>query len=387
MTCLIVRPAIKAEVTVPFISCYLDGFLRSHNLKSRFLDLNFDQDVRVLMESKDASDLIFIVIEPARALCNSDLEILENNFKLLSVIFPGKTKYLLSLRSTIAIETKIPDIKVVCSIFFKDWGLSFIKGHESEYCIYDHAPNWSIIEFGRYNKTLFASAIHVSMLTSIGCSFDCSYCLEKKEYFSRCMDDIVRDIRLAQGQGVDNFVFEDDLINNDTKHLMQLCKTFMDNSLLISWQCLNGLYPGNIDKKLIEVMKQSGCFHITLGVEHFDRGVLDEIGRGGYTTSHIRDVIIYCKRNRVIVTLYLIYGLPQSNIIKDLKTFIVSLLVNPDMCHYGVYGVSWKTRSLQIFSYLFFYTLPHNFINIVIMVKNYRNFIKKVFCKFMRDII
>ena len=114
-----------------------------------------------------------------------------------------------------------------------------------------------------------------TIITSRGCPFECSFCASQKTgYRYRSAENIIGEIRqVKERYGVTNFYFLDDTININRKRLIELCDALKKEN--ITWRC-NGRFD-LMDEELLIKMKESGCKHISFGVESGDNYVLSRM--------------------------------------------------------------------------------------------------------------
>jgi len=116
----------------------------------------------------------------------------------------------------------------------------------------------------------------LSMLTSRGCPFSCTFCYrppwEKVRY--RSMESLEREIRhLKDAYAVDGITFNDELTLANRKRSYALCDTM--ERMEIVWGCVGRV--NTVDAPLLKRMHEAGCRWMTYGIESGSQAILDEM--------------------------------------------------------------------------------------------------------------
>jgi radical SAM superfamily enzyme YgiQ (UPF0313 family) len=172
------------------------------------------------------------------------------------------------------------------------------------------------------------------VLSSRGCKGACIFCSRKlvPNYFLRNVREVVSEIRSIHRRfHLNNFLFYDDNINNDEKHLRDLCLEIIKNKLKIIWACYSR--AENLSSETIQLMSAAGCRKISFGVESGSRRILKIVDKNIDLTNALR-IIKDCKKNGMSVRLTFIYDLPYETW-KDLFESIKFLIkARPSSFHF-----------------------------------------------------
>ena len=112
----------------------------------------------------------------------------------------------------------------------------------------------------------------MGIISSRGCPQDCSYCSIKhvwgRTWRGRNPQSVVDEIAyLQRTYNVHEFSFLDDSMSVDPKRLEGICQEIIKRKLGIKWTTPNGIAHWTLTKRLLSVMKASGCYRITFGIE------------------------------------------------------------------------------------------------------------------------
>ena len=115
----------------------------------------------------------------------------------------------------------------------------------------------------------------VSMLTSFGCPFSCSYCasrLLRQGYHQRPVAEVVDEMAYyAQEMNIRDIAFYDDaLLVNADRHIKPILREVIERGLGVRLHTPNGLHANMVDRELAGLMRESGFATVRLSVESVD---------------------------------------------------------------------------------------------------------------------
>jgi radical SAM superfamily enzyme YgiQ (UPF0313 family) len=117
--------------------------------------------------------------------------------------------------------------------------------------------------------------------TRRGCPLNCSYCstplIEGESTRKRSVDLIIDALSAYVSAGFDHFFFVDNTFNLPPEYSKDLCHRMIEAGLNITWRCI--LYPGKVEKELVEIMAQTGCVEVSLGMESGSDTILRKMNK------------------------------------------------------------------------------------------------------------
>ncbi len=172
-------------------------------------------------------------------------------------------------------------------------------------------PARHLFDLGRYPLYTPHGQPMITILSSRGCPYNCSYCFKGivgRVYRQRSVENIIAEIReVIATYGIKNFYFIDDLFTINERRLQELTKRMVGEQLDIRWQCL-----ARVDKVTPEIlaqMYQAGCRQIHYGIESGNQEMLDAIGKQ-ITLQQVRQAITWTREARIMSKGYFMLGLP-----------------------------------------------------------------------------
>ena len=121
-----------------------------------------------------------------------------------------------------------------------------------------------------------------AVMSSRGCALSCSFCSVRsfwgKNYRARSASNVVDEIEhLIADFGIREIHFEDDNLTADRKRAKELFSMIIERNIKISWATPTGIALYSLDDEMIELMKESGCYCLSLAVESGSQEVLNKI--------------------------------------------------------------------------------------------------------------
>ncbi len=157
-------------------------------------------------------------------------------------------------------------------------------------------PDRDSIPTDYYDGMNGLSEPQLQMHTSRGCPYHCNFCVWPQlvygnhKYRMREPQDIIDEI-LANLKKVDykSIYFDDDAININKKHVLELCRLMKENGLdKIKWGCMA---RGDLmDDEVLAALKDAGCYSVKYGVETFNQEILDRTGKAMNIEKNVENI-------------------------------------------------------------------------------------------------
>lgn len=182
-------------------------------------------------------------------------------------------------------------------------------------------PCWDIFPLGKYfniNNPHGSPAKRIPflpMMTSRGCPFECIFCsihnLWGRNYRIRSAENVLLELDyLTKKFNVKEVLFEDDNLTLNKERAKQIFHGIVDRKLDIIWSVPNGVAVHTLDDEILELMKKSGCYAISVGVESGDEYILKNVIRKPITLSMVRPVIDKANKLGMETTVFFVIGFP-----------------------------------------------------------------------------
>lgn len=196
-------------------------------------------------------------------------------------------------------------------------------------------PDYNLIDFKEYGSPLDKIGKRraaITMVTSRGCPFACSFCCktESRKYVrfrsvKNIADEIEKNYSISHGE----YSFMDDAMTLNRKNSVALCKEIIKRKLKISWVAMTRADSLNLELALL--MKKSGCRELFIGVESGDPRIRNEIIKKKVSDEDIFEVIRICRRVGIRSSIFLMLGFPSEGKEEIERTVNYSFISNADI--------------------------------------------------------
>tara|TARA_Y100000310_G_scaffold275823_1_gene292558 strand:+ start:494 stop:2038 length:1545 start_codon:yes stop_codon:yes gene_type:complete len=196
---------------------------------------------------------------------------------------------------------------------------------------------------GGHNTGLRAT----SFITSRGCQYRCNFCTAFQVFTRvprmRSADNVVKELQLlVDDYNIEEIYFEDDQIIAKQRHSGELFDALKDNFNL-KWDTPNGVSAWLLNDKILEKMKDSGCYNVNLAIESGNQFVLDKIINKPVKLDQIGSLIKKIRKLGMDVNAFLVVGnIAEDNIetldqIKDSFKFCRKVRITPHVSYLTAY--------------------------------------------------
>ena len=153
-----------------------------------------------------------------------------------------------------------------------------------------------------------------TLITSRGCPNNCIYCSVKsvwgRTWRNRSPKNIVAEIKyLIDGYNIREISVCDDAMACNQNRLKNICREIIAANFNIKWCTPNGIAIWQIDEECIDLMKQSGCYRLTFGLETGDAETMKKI-RKRYSRKRAIELIKYANKKGLWTIGTFIIGFP-----------------------------------------------------------------------------
>lgn len=292
-------------------------------------------------------------------------------------------------------------------------------------------PAWDLIRPEEYPESqhgaFFKKFPIAPIMVTRGCPFSCTFCagniVSGKKIRRHSSDFIVSQIKyLHDRHKIREFHIVDDNFTFDRNQAKELLRKIIGLNLDISWATPNGVRIDTLDEELIRLMKESGLYLISLGIESGSDRIL-KLMKKNATVEKIRQAIKLIHRYGIDIAGFFILGFPGETREDIKRTIDFSLDLDLIRANYFTYlpfpgtesynklvengeinKVNWdkfyfmsapyvtkglgikQLKFLQRLAFLKFYSRPRIILKNLLGIKSFRHF-RFIFKRFFHWII
>lgn len=151
----------------------------------------------------------------------------------------------------------------------------------------------------------------VSMITSRGCPYQCVFCDNntfgrKIRWFSP--EYVLGEIEhILEKYGAKEISFVDDTFPANRQRFVKILQLIKERQLKFAWTCMANV--NDLDGELLQLMKETGCWQIAVGIESGDDKILKLI-RKGITVAKVREVVEAADKLGIMMKGFFMLGHP-----------------------------------------------------------------------------
>ncbi len=191
-----------------------------------------------------------------------------------------------------------------------------LKGAIDSPLIYDLEslpfPDWDGFPVQRYGYyPVLKKSPTLSILTSRGCSFDCSYCpymvTQTEKWRRRSAKHIVDEMEyLVRKYGVRSLVFRDIMYTQSKKRALEISEEILRRKVNVEWSCETR--ADCLEEDTLKLLYRSGLRAIHLGIESPEEEIVKKSGRIPIKETQQEKVIKLCEQIGIQVIAFFILG-------------------------------------------------------------------------------
>lgn len=155
-----------------------------------------------------------------------------------------------------------------------------------------------------------------TLISSRGCPGKCIYCavqnLYGRRWRARSPTNVVDEIEtLMETYGVREVSFSDDSMSVNRKRMQALCNEILRRGIDVKWAPPTGIAIWTLDEELLDLMKRSGCYRLTFGLESGNAQTLKYLGKD-YSYEHATRIIKHANNIGIWTAGTFIIGFPDE---------------------------------------------------------------------------
>ncbi len=204
-------------------------------------------------------------------------------------------------------------------------------------------PGWDLLAdtrtFSRLSATSHIRLPAAPLVTSRGCPAHCIFCSCKAmfgELRSFSAGYVIRMIQqLITAYGIKDISIYDDNFLYAKDRVREFCAGIRREKLRFAWSCYSRIDHG--DPELFKLMKNSGCWQVSYGIESGSQRMLDFLGKG-ITLEQIKNTVDQTKKAGLRARGFFMIGLPSEDAGSMRETVRLLLKLKLDDFHIAYYN-------------------------------------------------
>jgi len=191
-------------------------------------------------------------------------------------------------------------------------------------------------------QALSRSRRNLAIATSRGCPYRCQFCSSTvhwgNRYRARSVEKVLLELsELKDKYRIEEVKFEDDNLTSDKERARRIFRGMIDAGLNLNWNTPNGIAVWTLDEAMLELMKESGCYEITVAVESGDPWVLKNLVKKPVNLEKTREMVEVIKRLGIETNGYFIIGFPGETREQIMNTVNYARSLELDRCYIFIF--------------------------------------------------
>lgn len=195
-------------------------------------------------------------------------------------------------------------------------------------------PDKSLFNYQKYinhNRGL------ATFITSRGCPFQCSYCINKtlqtlykgqKYTRSHSIDYILKEIKeVITKYHVKEIEFYDDTFTLDKERIKEFAKKYPKE---IGLPFYINARVNAVTKEDFQLLKKAGCIRVSIGIESGDQKIRNEVLKRNMTNKQIIETFKWAKEAKLKTYSFNMIGAPFETLDSIKKTIRINQIIQPD---------------------------------------------------------
>jgi len=302
-------------------------------VKSRYPNV-----IQKLIKNIEKSNLIgFSLYERNKKFALNLAQILQKKYPKKKIVFGGPQTLFMRIHK----ENFLKPFKWVIGEGEKAL-VNIIKGNKKDIIEHEELKDLDelpFMDFKGFDLKLYSQFL--PLVSSRGCIKMCRFCTENllyKSFRQHSFPYMLEQIELlVKKHNMNNFTFQDSLINANLDWLENFCSSLIKKNIKINWEA-QAIIRNDFSQTLADLLKKSGCFNLFVGLESGSDKILRLMNKG-FTKDDALKFFNTLKKSGLHFEVSLIFGYPHEEeedfaetvifIVKNKKIITKIAQVNP----------------------------------------------------------
>jgi len=180
---------------------------------------------------------------------------------------------------------------------------------------------------------------YAATLTSRGCVYRCVFCsgpkISGRRVRMRSAENVLQEVDELYQKGIKEIIFLDDHFLFNRQRAINIMKGLIERKYDLIWKCVN-LTAWLLDEELLDLMKQSGSYQLTVSIESGNQEALKNIVKKPIDLEKISPILDMAKKKGFEIIANFIIGFPKETWEQIRDTFAFAEKLNADLINFHV---------------------------------------------------
>jgi len=197
-------------------------------------------------------------------------------------------------------------------------------------------PAFDLINVKNYTSVLAEKNPVLSIFTSRGCPFNCSFCHRVhfgKKFRAHSPERVLKEMEICARLCAREIFIYDDTFTIDKNRAFEICRLKRKKLPDIPFSIRSRV--NTVSKELLKALKAANCVRIHYGVESGSPRIL-KLLKKGITPEMAQDVIKYTRRIGIMTLAYFMIGNPTETKDEIIETIKFAVKLDPDYANFAI---------------------------------------------------
>lgn len=204
-------------------------------------------------------------------------------------------------------------------------------------------PAWELQrpeEYPRAPHGAFAKNFPTApIIITRSCPFQCTFCAGKsisgRKLRKRSIDNAIEEIQyLHKKFNVKEIHIEDECFTIHKSLVLEFCDKLIKSKTGVTWGLPSGIRLDTIDRELLKIMEDAGCYSVAVGVEFGSQRILD-LAKKNLTLELIRKKVALLNETKIKTTGFFMLGFPCETKKEIQSTIDMALQLDLDRAQFN----------------------------------------------------
>ncbi len=188
-------------------------------------------------------------------------------------------------------------------------------------------------------------------VTSRGCPYRCIFCaahtVSGKKMRFRSANNVLNEVDGLYKAGIREIIFLDDHFLGNRQRAVEIMQGLIKRKYDLTWKCAN-LMITSLDRQILELMKDSGCYQVTLSIESGNQYVLDKIIKKPVKLDKVHGILDMIKSLGFETIANFVVGFPGETWAQIRETYRFAESISVDLVNFHIACPLPKTELMEI---------------------------------------
>nr|MQY69885.1 radical SAM protein [Bacillota bacterium] len=197
-------------------------------------------------------------------------------------------------------------------------------------------PSRELTPYKKYYSLIAKRSPITTMITSRGCPYRCLFCDRPqlgKRFRARSAENVVDEMEECLKMGIKEILIYDDTFTVNRQRVLDICSEILKRRLKIIWDIRARV--DNVDREMLQRLKEAGCERIHYGVEASNQRILD-ILRKEITLEQVKKAFRLTKEAGISTLAYFMFGSPGETEEEIRNSIKLAKELKPDFAHFSI---------------------------------------------------